>query len=412
MASYPILSKVFDKFVIFLSKTCMHDIIKNSFQCVMDFYGEYCVGQDEKKVIYVSTGICIPLTFATFYICGVKDLTTYRQRICVNILLKNIYPEKGVCSDTRTLTDTYCTNFVKGRRALNNDLQKELNELSEADAIERLEKLGIQDKAIMANALRFLVENSSLSENEKRELLESFQSEDKLTFIAKVFLKSVKGNNDNPVTDELIKMLTRYRTQSTSLAGQNSNSTISENQKSVNKTDMFFHSEARGNGNLTRKSDSFSCSKLEYGEFDLPNDYQKLMDILKVAMNEANLQSFQINEFIEAMDIDTIYNNLKEGYLEYWKVEGKIFAPFKKYNFSDVSAFAIHLIGHFDLSQSKKIEEFLRKASNDNVTVLTSLCYKEETDIKLILLVHRNERKATEQKLDNEHDGTKVYKRN
>lgn len=360
----------------------------------------------------MSDGMAMPLTFATFYICGVKDLTTYKQRICVNILLKNIYPDKGGCIDTRVLTDTYCTNYTKGRRALSNDLQKDLNELSEEDAIERLERLGIQDKTIMSNALKFLVENSSLSENEKKELLESFHSEDKSIFVAKVFLKSIKGNNYNPITNEQINILTKYKTQS--LDGINSNSAISENQKSVNRTDTFFHAETVNNENLTRENDRFSRSKLEYDEFDLPNDYQKLMDILKAAMKEANLQFFQINEVIEAMDIDTIYNKLKEGYLEYWKVEGKIkhiLVPFKRHDFSDVSAFAIHLIGHFDLSQSRAIEQFLRKVSNNNVTILTSLCYKEGTDIKLILLVHRNERKAMEQKLDDENDGTKVYKR-
>lgn len=229
------------------------------------------------------------------------------------------------------------------------------------------------------------------------------------------FIKSIKGNNGNSVTDEQIKILTSYREQDVLLNGTSNNSTISRAPQVTNETSTLPQMRSEDNESVTKENGRSSHCQLEYDKFDLPNDYQKVMDMFEDIINEANLQLFQMNEVIEAMDIDAIYKKLKEGHLEYWKAEGEIkyiLAPFERYDFSDVSAFAVHLAGDFTLSQSEAIKQFLRKVSNDNVIVLTSLCFKEKAaGIKMILLVHRNETKATEQRLDVEHDGTRIYKR-
>lgn len=41
----------------------------------------------------------------------------------------------------------------------------------------------------------------------------------------------------------------------------------------------------------------------------------------------------------------------------------------------------------------------------------TPLTFKDVPDFKLLLLVHRSERKAKEQRLDTDHDNTKIYEK-
>ena len=78
-------------------------------------------------------------------------------------------------------------------------------------------------------------------------------------------------------------------------------------------------------------------------------------------------------------------------------------------NFSDACGFVLQPVGVFELSQIENVEEVLRASSNVNVSICSPLIYKDVRDFKLILLVHRSERKAKEQRLDTEHDKTRVY---
>lgn len=54
----------------------------------------------------------MPLTFATFYTCGIKQSTNLTQRNCINILLKGYIGTNS--SDI--LFDSVCSNYVKGKK--------------------------------------------------------------------------------------------------------------------------------------------------------------------------------------------------------------------------------------------------------------------------------------------------------
>ena len=150
----------------------------------------------------------MPLTFATFYTCGIKRFTNLTQRICINLLLRDGYAE---AKENEILSDSVCSNYAKGKKALNSELQVELLGLSGEDIIERLHKIGIQNYAAVSDALQVLVEKSSLSANEKRELLECRRPDNELEFIAAVFLKCIRGDNYHPLTSADINALENYR---------------------------------------------------------------------------------------------------------------------------------------------------------------------------------------------------------
>lgn len=151
---------------------------------------------------------------------------------------------------------------------------------------------------------------------------------------------------------------------------------------------------------------------IQHEKLELPTDYKRMIYLLKPTLREAKLRRFTINEFIEAMDIDAALYKLRNGSLEYWQFEGTIdwiISMLQMIYFRNVSEFAVQLIGGFDLDQSSALETTLKKVSNDNVTILSALAYKEATDVRLVLLVHRDDKKAKEQRLDTSHDKTHVY---
>lgn len=129
----------------------------------------------------MSAEMIMPLTFATFFICGVKGLTNLTQRTCVNLLLKGVFSEKAKDGGDGVLNDSDCTNYIKGQRKLSADIQIELDKLSLEDFIERLKRIKIRNLTTAAEALRVLVRNSSLSEKDKEELLKDYH--DKLTLL-------------------------------------------------------------------------------------------------------------------------------------------------------------------------------------------------------------------------------------
>lgn len=365
----------------------------------------------------------LPLTFATFYMCIVKKLSNPKQRICINILLKNVYPDIVSDKSCEVLSDSECSNYAKGRRPLSTPLQKELNELSEEDVIGRLKQLMIQDLAAMANALRTLVQRSTLSESEKEEILKYYQEETQYTFIARVFIKCIRGDNKYPLTTKQIELLQKYGDDYVS-----ANDTESEPEElgslefrsdstlklgSIGKEDLEWIGKYVPAAMLDTKI-TYDASRvvIQHEMLSLPDDYVKMIYLLKPALEEANLQKFKINEFIEVMDIDTTQNKLKHGSLEYWEFEGGIeyiISMLKMIYFGDVSDFAVRLIGGFDLSQSEAVVLALRKVSNENVKILYALDHKEEAAVKLVFLAHRYYEKAKEQSLDTLHDNTQLY---
>ncbi len=357
----------------------------------------------------------MPLTFATFFICSVKDLTNLTQRTCVNFLLKGIFSEKAKDGGEGVLTDSECSNYVKGKRKLSTDIQIGLGKLNLDDIIERLKGINIRNLTIAADALEVLVRNSSLSEKEKKALLKNHQEDQEITFIAKVFLRSVKEDNCYLLTQAQEDTLKKYRVSD----DKNDTLAISTHQKLVNG--------AETEEDIGWMGDYVPASKIKktimptdrevvmrHAEIKLPKEYSCMVYILKPALKEANLRKYSMNDFIKVLDIDAASNSLQEGQLEYLQFEGaidSIVASLKMLNFSDACGFVIQPVGVFELSQIEIVEEVLRVASNVNVTMCTPLIYKDVPDFKLILLVHRSKRKAKEQSLDTDYDNTRIYEK-
>lgn len=379
----------------------------------------------------MSTETIMPLTFATFFICGVKDMTNYSQRTCVNLLLKGILSERARDGDDGVIADADCTNYVKGERKLSADIQFALNKLSSGEIIERLRNINFRDPANAADALRVLVKNSSLSEDDKKTLLEKEKKDQKdrkgqeLEFIAEVFMRSVKEDNRHRLTSEQKDILLNYRNYHTLSDDKNGTSAISAHQKLTNRAEADLHVEIEDAEDLSWMENYVSASKIKKpimpaglevaircSEIKLPEDYPRMVYILKPALKEANVRKYVMNDFIKVLSIDITNNSLQEGKLECWRFEGAIdLIPtvLKTFDFSDACGFVLQPVGVFELSQIENVEEVLRVRSNVNVSICSPLIYKDVPDFKLILLVHRSERKAREQRLDTEHDKTRIY---
>lgn len=375
----------------------------------------------------MSAETIMPLTFATFFICSVKDLTNLTQRTCVILLLKGILSEKAKEGDFSVLSDVDCSNYANGKRKLSKDIQIELNKLTLEEIIKRIKDTNIRDITTAADALRVLVRNSSLSEKEKETLLKYYKAGQELTFIAEVFLRSIREDNSQKLTQTQIDTLKKYRDYYTLANDKYGTSELPEHQKQVNRIETDLHEDAENEEDISWMDNYVPASMVEkpfmfgnsevvirYDEIKLPKEYSRMVYILKSALREANVRKYPMNAFIEVLDIDAANNSLREGQLEYWQFEGTIEAieaSFKKLNFFDACGFVLQPIGAFEIAQIESIENILRDVSNINVAICSPLIYKDVTNFKLILLVHRSKRKAEEQRLDTDHDNTKVYEK-
>lgn len=369
----------------------------------------------------------MPFTFATFYTCTVKGLTNMPQRTCVNLLLKGILSKNANDGGDGVLSDADCSNYAKGKRKLSTDIQFELGKLTTEDIIKRLKEIKIRDFAIAAGALRTLITNSSLSEREKDVLIKKYQTDQELAFIAEVFLRSVSEDNSQPLTRTQVDTLNKYRDEYALAGDKKGTSVITEHQRPENSVGADLHEEIENKENFDWMGEYVSASMLEktimsadngvamhHEEIKLPEQYCRMVYILKPALTEANVRKISMNQFIEALDIDAASKRLREGRLECWQFEGTIddiATSFEDFNFIDACGFVIQAVGAFEISQIERIEKILRDASNANVPICTPLIYKDVPDFKLILLVHRSKRRAEEQRLDTEHDNTRIYER-
>lgn len=364
----------------------------------------------------------MPLTFATFYTCGIKRFTNLTQRICINLLLRDGYSDS---KEIDILSDSVCSNYAKGKKALNSELQVELLNLSVEDIVERLHKIGIQNYTTVSDSLQILVENSSLSVTEKRELLECRKSENELGFVAAVFQKCIRGDNYHPLTSSDIAALEnyRYRTVSTNDAG--AVPAVSDAGRAftqVKDTEQDMENDAELDwmrdyvpASLVNEPVTFvrSTVKSHHVAIELPLDYRALVYALKPALTEDTLQTFTLEKFMETMDIDAAHIRLQRGSLEYWKFEGaldSILQLLERISFADVSDFAFQMMGQFTLEEAGELQRYLKNISNSKAAILSSLLYdKELSQIKVILIAHRCSEKAAEQRLADDDD-THVYK--
>ena len=370
----------------------------------------------------------MPLTFATFYTCGIKQSANLTQRDSINFLLKG-YIESD---SSKILSDSMCSNYVKGKKNLTNELRVELICLTKDDAIDRLTKINIQNFTIVANALLTLVINSSLPDNEKKRLVQCYESKDELEFTAEVFLSCLNGDNFYPLTKSIIDTLEGYRHNAV-LASKNSNNTnifektnwrntsASDSQADAKTIDIDNNEDFDWMRNYVPDSMintplTFVLNKVHTMTvvLKLPRDYGAMIYSLKPTLTESAYEKFTIEDFAETMNIDIAHNtfNLQKGSLEYWQFDGTIesvLPSIKNYNFSEVSDFALQLIGEFTSKDVAILKQYLTDVSNNNVNILTSLIFdKELVNVNLILIVHKCSEKVEEQK-SMDYDGTHEY---
>lgn len=367
----------------------------------------------------------IPLTFATFYICGIRKFTNLTQKNCTNLLLKNMYAN---ADSVDILSDSVCSNYIKGKKALNSDLQVELLKLSKEDALQRLGQIGIQNFTSAAYALQILVKNSNLSDYEKERLISCYKSNDELSFTAEVFLSCIKGDNYHPLDNAAIQTLESYRLSANSQSSHSAIYECSAPEGKLNPADLSAPVASNSENaedidwmrnyvpdSMINSSITFVRSKvqIETAVLELPMDYRAMIYILKPTLTESTLEKFTFQDFVNAMNIDTIRNTLEKGHLKYWQFEGAIESVLpilNNFNFSEVSDIALQLIGEFTLQDFHVLQQYLKNVSNENVNILSTLIFdKEMANIKLILIIHECSEKADEQKLDCEHDGTHLY---
>lgn len=279
----------------------------------------------------------MPLTFATFFICSVKGLTNLHQRTCVNYLLKGILSEKAKEGGYDVISDADCSNYANGKRKLSTDIQIELSKLPLEEIIKRLKGTDIRNFTTAADALKLLVENSSLSEKEKEALLKNYQADQELAFIAKVFLRSVRENNNQQLTRTQMDILNGYRDSYSIANDKNDIPEIPEHQKQVNRTETDLHNDTENGEDISWMGDYVSASIIEkplmpsdrevvlrHDEIKLPKEYSWMLYILKPALTEAKLRKYSMNDFFKVLDIDAGTKKLQEGQLEYWQFEGTI----------------------------------------------------------------------------------------
>ena len=373
----------------------------------------------------------MPLTFATFYTCGIKQCTNLTQRDCINLLLKGY-----LGSDSNDiLSDSVCSNYIKGKKNLTNELRVDLLYLTQEEAINRLNSISIQDFTIVANALFSLVTNSSLPNNEKKRLLKYRESENELAFIAEVFLSCLKGRNLHPLTPLHIDILEGYIHSTVPSNRTSNNPTISNKEAWRNRDISDYDNQADAltynNGNdedfdwmrnydvsnsIINTPPTFVRDKVKIATvvLELPNDYSAIIYSLKPTLTESAYEKFTIEEFTKTMNINITRNSiiLQKGSLEYWQFEGtmeSVLPSLKHFNFNDVSDFALQLTGEFTSDDVKQLKQYLMDVSNSNVNILTSLIFdKEQVNVKLILIAHKCSEKVDAQ-LKPDYDGTLEY---
>lgn len=257
--------------------------------------------------------------------------------------------------------------------------------------------------------------------------MEYYDIKDELTFIAEVFLSCLKRDNHYPLNTAIINTLESYRHieistifegidwRNTSVSDSQAGATTNENESEDFDWMRNYVPDSMINPPPTFIRDKV---KVENAVLELPNDYSAMIYSLKSTLTESAFKKFTVDDLTKTMDIDTAHNSfiLQEGHLEYWQFEGameSVLSSLKTYNFSEVSDFALQLIGDFTSEHVDELIRCIKVISNDNVNILTSLIIdKELVNAKLTLIVHKCSEKVEDQKFDTEHDGTRTYKRN
>ena len=357
-----------------------------------------------------------PYNFASVYNCGLKGFSNLTQKASVNALLTNADPKAG---EVRNLSDSVCSNYVKGKTDLGDDLRIELLSLDIPTIENRINLAGIQNLTKVAQSLHKLIEVSDLIKEDQVELEKSFHEDTPVIFVAKALQKSFRPSNLCVLGKEMIEELRRmpYEIGIDKAPGS-----------SVSEETFQYHAEAISEENEYREwlstylsgapisaSLSFVRKELQVTNvpLSLPLDYTAMVYALKPTIMDGAIEAFEFDEFVKSMDIDTVKHVVRSGRIEYWLIRGEmeyIEALIPKLNFFNVSDFAFQFIGKFVLKDVRRMQNTLLKTSNPHANLLSTLVNDKNTDVaELRLFTHVCEEKVIEQHAAHGIDYVKPY---
>ncbi len=370
----------------------------------------------------------LPLNFTTFYLCGIRPFTKITQRNCVNLLLKGVHPTSN---DTyEILSDSVCSHYVNGNKSIKDELRLEILRLSSDDLKKRINSVGIQEPMLAATALQNLIEKSSLQKKTKTSLLNGANSEDPEVFIAKVFNQAIRATNVRVLTSEekeLLKSCTQNASISSEMGEEVTMTTVSDVEQFLKPETMSAYVSLNNEENDEEEewlmdylpsafvSDSLFFAmnpvRIESTSVNMPIDYRALVNTLKPMLTENTLQKFSFADFIKAMAIDEHDGRVMSGLISYWVMRGtlkSICASIDTIDFSQVSDFAIQVIGQYNLDEVAELTNRLKNASNQKANILTALIYMgEASEVELRIITHICPDKVRQQ-LSSDED-TQIY---
>jgi hypothetical protein len=295
---------------------------------------------------------------------------------------------------------------VKGKTDIGDDLRIELLSLELSQIEKRIDQAGIQNCTMAAKSLKRLSEISDLPAEDKAELDKYFDPDNPIMFMAKALQKSFRPSNycilDNDRIDELRRI--RYDIDNDKLWNVVSEETF---QYQVNPTaDIDEDREWLSNylsGAPITSSLSFIRKELQVTNviISLPIDYPAMIYSLKPTIMDGAIEAFEFDDFVTAMDIDTVKQTTRTGHLEYWLIRGEmeyIESLIPKLNFFNVSDFAFQFIGKFKLKEVRQMQKTLLKSSNPHAVLLSTLVNDKDSELaELRLITHVCEEKVIKQ---------------
>lgn len=128
----------------------------------------------------------LPLNFPVFYNCIVKGNTPLHQYDAVSILL--LGKLRGNC-DSIYIRDAEATGYISGEKNIKKEILNQVTRISKEEARERIDGLGFQDLAGIANAARELLTIVNIPFNMRQKIRDT---KDDLSVITDTFIAALK----------------------------------------------------------------------------------------------------------------------------------------------------------------------------------------------------------------------------
>lgn len=127
----------------------------------------------------------LPLNFPVFYQCAVKGNTNLRQYDAVSILLLG-----NLRKDSEEfISDAEATGYISGKKRIKKEILTQVTRISDEEARERINDMGFQNLAWIADAIRELLSIVNIPLDLQKKIRDN---PDDLATIAEVFVAAIK----------------------------------------------------------------------------------------------------------------------------------------------------------------------------------------------------------------------------